>query len=104
MKSVDSVVVRSAFPLPDEFKKDIERTLTGLLSKQEPPGITLSFICVPQLMAGLELSVGGWKLAWSISEHLKNLQVRLNQVIQLAPPKPNRESEPVGAQTKATCD
>nr|WP_297349846.1 F0F1 ATP synthase subunit delta [uncultured Glaciecola sp.] len=102
MQKADQLVVRSAFPLNDEYKTDIERTLTELLSKQNQPCLTLDFVCVPKLMAGLELSVGGWKLAWSIHDHLKKLQDRVNDVIQLPPLKQNTKPESAGDQSKAT--
>ena len=102
MQSAEHLVVRSAFPLNDEYKTDIERTLTELLSKQKLPNITLNFVCVPKLMAGLELSVGGWKLAWSIHDHLKKLQDRVKEVIQLRPSRQNSRPESSGEQSKAT--
>jgi len=95
IKGTNIVVVRSAFVLSDKYKSNIERTLNDLLSKQNPSSITLNFICVPTLMAGLELNVGGWKLAWSIHDHLKKLQDRVNEVIQLSVLKQSNKPEPV---------
>lgn len=102
MQNAEHLVVRSAFALNDEYKTDIKRTLTELLSKQKQPNITLDFVCVPKLIAGVELSVGGWKLAWSTHDHLKKLQDRVNEVLQLPPLKLNTKLEPAGEQSQAT--
>lgn len=102
IKGNNNFVIRSAFPLSDEYKKKIESTLASVLSKQEQASITLNFMCVPKLIAGLELSIGGWKLAWSIHYHLQTLQDRVNELMQLAPLKDSNKSEPVSEQSNAT--
>jgi F-type H+-transporting ATPase subunit b len=102
IKGANNIVVRSAFPLTNEFKTKIERTLVNVLSKEKPVNLTLNFVLVPRLMAGLELSAGGWKLTWSIHSHMKKLQDRLNELVGLAPLQHNSNSKPIDEQCKAT--
>lgn len=104
MEGNSKLVVRSAFPLTDALKNEIEHTLNSLLSKHKQATIELNFLRVPQLMAGLELSVGGWKLAWSIHYHLKALENRVNEIIQLAPLNKNSESASIGEKSASTIE
>ncbi|MFT6270938.1 MAG: F-type H+-transporting ATPase subunit b [Alphaproteobacteria bacterium] len=102
MKDSNNILVRSAFALTDEYKHKIEHTLINVLSADKPVSVTLNFMLVPTLIAGLELSAGGWKLAWSIHSHMQNLQDRVSEVIQLAPLQRNGNSEPKDEQSKTT--
>lgn len=76
------VTVRTAFVLTDEQKDLIKHTLKRLISDKQHPVITLNFSHVPGLIAGLELSIGGWKLVWSIHAYLESLQERVKESLE----------------------
>ena len=63
--SCDTAVIASAFTLSSAQKKSL---------KDEIKTETLKFKIVPELVSGIELSVQGHKLAWSISNYLETLE------------------------------
>ncbi|MFJ2463091.1 F0F1 ATP synthase subunit delta [Pseudomonas sp. NPDC087615] len=67
----ESARLRSAFELPDAQRASIQAALDALLGQP----ITLTFESDPDLVTGIELSVKGVKLAWSIAEYLDALAV-----------------------------
>ncbi|WOI35574.1 F0F1 ATP synthase subunit delta [Alteromonas sp. CI.11.F.A3] len=69
--------VRSIAPLSQAQCERLKAYLQGLLTEQtsgESLTITLDLEVDPQLIAGLELAFGGWKLSWSANETLNALQ------------------------------
>lgn len=84
-RSNNSITIRSAYALSDKEQNKISQVLTTLLGKKAPSDLKLSFILVPQLVAGIELSISGWKMAWSINQHLQTLQQSVIDLLQLAP-------------------
>ena len=56
-----------------------------LLNNKHPIEVKFSFILVPELVAGLELSVSGWKLTWSVEQHLHTLQENVLDALHLLP-------------------
>ncbi|TKB07004.1 F0F1 ATP synthase subunit delta [Desulforhopalus sp. IMCC35007] len=78
--------VRSAFELSPEQQSAIQQTLTEML----PSGLNesnlntvnmVSFVVDPQLICGIELTIGGQKLAWSIHDYLSSLEERVSDVL-----------------------
>lgn len=63
--SSESAVITSAFPLSSAQKKSL---------KAEVKADSLKFKVMPELVSGIELSVNGHKLAWSISDYLETLE------------------------------
>ncbi|ABG41186.1 ATP synthase F0 subcomplex B subunit [Paraglaciecola sp. T6c] len=88
--SGNQIVVRSAQPLAEaqkkqllaclqqylpSFKKDSSQNNSVNAAPSNPaPSIKLSESIVPRLINGIELTMGGWKLAWSTDNYLAELQ------------------------------
>lgn len=66
-----SPVVRSAFELPPEQQLKIQAELNATTSAD----VQIQFEVVPELVSGIELSVNGKKMAWSVNDYLKELEV-----------------------------
>lgn len=84
-RSNNHAVVRSAHLLSEQDKLQISRSLSMLLNNKHPIEVKFSFILVPELVAGLELSVSGWKLTWSVEQHLHTLQENVLDALHLLP-------------------
>ena len=78
--------VRSAFELSPAQQSAIQQTLTEML----PSGLNesnmstlnmVSFVVDPQLICGIELTIDGQKLAWSIHDYLSSLEERVSDVL-----------------------
>ena len=65
--------VRSAFELPAELQSSIRQALNETLAAVFP----VRFETAPDLIAGIELTTGGRKVAWSIDEYLSSLRSNL---------------------------
>jgi F-type H+-transporting ATPase subunit b len=76
--------VRSAFELPAGQRTAIEKTLneTFLAAPSTPPKTDIRFETVPELVAGIELSVNGQKLAWSIADYLASLEKGVAELLK----------------------
>lgn len=68
-------VVRSAQPLNDDAKKDIEQKINKVLNKK----IVLTYEQDPKLLGGIVAEVGGWTFDDSLDTHLKKLNEELNR-------------------------
>lgn len=75
-------LVRSAFDLPDAQRAAME---TAIHMRLGTPA-ALHFATAPELVCGIELIVGGYKLAWSIDQYLGALQ---HTVAELLDPPAN---------------
>lgn len=62
--------VRSAFELPPEQRLKIQIAMNETMAADVP----IQFETVPELVSGIELSVNGKKLAWSVNEYLKTVE------------------------------
>ena len=71
-------VVRSAFDLPAEQRKLIQKAINETFSAD----FKLSFETTPDLVSGIELSAGGQKVAWSISDYLASLEESVEELIK----------------------
>lgn len=74
-------LLRSARDLSPQQQDSIRRTLHDTLAADLP----LQFETVPGLLAGIELSVNGSKLAWSIDAYLDALEQAVDEVVKGAP-------------------
>lgn len=63
-------LVTSAFELPDAQKSELNSAIETVFGQV----IKLKFQVEPELVAGIELSANGQKLAWSIADYLNNLK------------------------------
>jgi F-type H+-transporting ATPase subunit b len=78
-------LVRSAFDLPTEQRAAIQKALDETFGEQT----RLRFETTPDIVGGIELSVNGQKLGWSIAEYLKSLE---KSVAMLLKPQPESET------------
>jgi F-type H+-transporting ATPase subunit b len=69
----NKIILRSAFPLSDSQQKQIEEQIIKLLQKE----IILKVEVSEDLIGGIELSTRDYKLSWSISGYLKDLEDRV---------------------------
>ena len=96
-------VVRSAFDLPAEERAAIQNALNETFSSE----VRVRFETAPDLIAGIELSTNGQKLAWSISEYLGSLEKGVADLLKekakpaRAKPKPESNSEPKADEDRA---
>jgi F-type H+-transporting ATPase subunit b len=88
----NSIVVRSVFELSTNQKKRLQQFFQELLGTEKQTNITLSFSLLPDLINGIELSVSGWKLPWSMHNYLAQLQQHLDELLLL--PQPNTNKSP----------
>jgi len=99
--SAEPALVRSAFDLPIEQQTAIQQALNKTFSA----GIRIRFETAPELVSGIEFSVNGQKIAWSISEYLGSLEKSIGERLQERPapkaiseakdgPKPTSETKP----------
>ncbi len=84
--------VRSAFPLPQEEQKEIAEALHKMTS----PDTTISFETAEDQISGIELSAGGYKLAWSISDYLRSLEEDMGALLKQ---NSGQNTEPTTTQT-----
>ncbi len=84
-----TALVRSAFELPDAQRKAIEEAIKEVLGK-EPQ---IKFETAPELVSGIELTVNGQKLAWSIADYLTSLEKSIDELLK-EKPKSETSSEP----------
>jgi F-type H+-transporting ATPase subunit b len=69
-KSDEAVLVRSAFNLPQQTREEIE----AVAGKQFLNSKAVNFEVDPDLVCGIELRAAGYKLVWSLSEYLEQLE------------------------------
>jgi ATP synthase delta (OSCP) subunit. len=79
-------VVRSAFELPAEQCAAIQNALNETFSAE----IQVRFETAPDIISGIELSVNGWKVAWSIDDYLAALEKSVCELVneQIKPKAP----------------
>lgn len=88
----DGVVIKSAFELPDVQREEIESTL----EKVAPAEIDCRFITDPGKIGGIELTAGGYKVAWSVDDYLDTLEKKVNELLA------RNGAAPAAASQKAT--
>jgi len=67
--SADPALVRSAFDLPAEQRESVQQALNETFSAD----IHVRFETTPNMISGIEVTVNGRKIAWSIADHLASL-------------------------------
>ncbi len=73
----EAAIVRSAFPLAEPQRTVISDAVHTAFSTKVP----LAFETVPGVVCGVELLAGGYKLAWSVGEHLASLEKSVAELI-----------------------
>ena len=74
----DPVLVRSAFELPAAQRAQIESAVKDTLAVENH----VSFELAPDLVSGIELTLQGHKIAWSIADYLVALDNNLNELLK----------------------
>ena len=74
-------VVRSVFELTTLQRAEVEHAIAQCLG----PQVSIHFECSPELVCGIELTVDGVKLAWSVSDYLTRAA---QEVLELSIPAP----------------
>lgn len=85
LKSSTPVLVRSAFDLPPAQRALIEGAVKETLAAEAQ----VRFEVVPELVSGIELTMQGQKIAWSIAGYLESLEKGVNELLK-AQFKPER--------------
>ncbi len=73
----DSALLRSAFELPSEQRTAIQNAVNQTFSAEIP----MRFETAPDLISGIELTMNGQKLAWSISDYLDLLSKGVSEIL-----------------------
>lgn len=71
-------LVRSAFELPSEQRAAIQNSLNETFSADVP----LRFETVPEVISGIELTMNGHKVAWSIADYLASLEEGVEELLK----------------------
>jgi F-type H+-transporting ATPase subunit b len=87
--AADPALIRSAFDLPPVQRAAIQNAINETFSA----AIRLRFETAPDLVSGIELSVNGQKLSWSISNYLSALENGLSDLLKTKN-KPEVKAEP----------
>lgn len=82
------VLVRSAFGLTPAQRASIEDVVGGTLAAE----IQVSFEIAPNLVGGIELTMQGEKIAWSIADYVASLEKSVNELLKVQP-KPEQHGK-----------
>jgi len=89
----DPALVRSAFDLPEEQRTAIQNALKETFSAE----IRVRFDTAPDLVSGIELTINGQKVAWSIADYLASMERSVGELLKQSDKpkaKAGPESEP----------
>ncbi len=76
--SSNPVVVRSAFELPPEQRAAIQNVLNETFSAE----FQVRFETAPDVISGIELTVNGRMVAWSIADYLASLESSVGELLK----------------------
>jgi F-type H+-transporting ATPase subunit b len=74
----EPAVVRSAFDLPTEERAKIQNAINEVFAADVP----LRFETAPDLVSGIELTVNGQKVTWSIGNYLSSLAKSVSEFLK----------------------
>jgi F-type H+-transporting ATPase subunit b len=74
----EPALVRSAFDLPAEQRIALQRALNEVFATE----IHTCFETAPDLVSGIEISMNGQKVAWSIADYLASLEKGLGELLK----------------------
>ncbi|MDB5295294.1 MAG: H+-transporting two-sector ATPase, subunit [Phycisphaerales bacterium] len=84
----DAAVVRTAFDLPPDRRAAVQQAVDETFAAD----VRLRFETAPDVVAGIELSANGQKLAWTFADHLSSLAAGVDELVDgpgpTAPPQP----------------
>lgn len=84
----DAARVRSAFELPTAQRNAIQHAVHALFSSDLP----LHFDTADQLLGGIELSVNGQRVAWTIDAYLTALEEDVSRLLREHAPTPGNDA------------
>jgi F-type H+-transporting ATPase subunit b len=96
--SPEPLRIQSAFALAPELKQTLHAAIQTALGKT----VGLRFDIAPEILCGIELSVPGYRLSWSIEDYLADLERRLaadSTIIGSPRPEVRREAQVMGPVT-----
>ncbi|MEO8858922.1 MAG: F0F1 ATP synthase subunit delta [Burkholderiaceae bacterium] len=73
-----TAILRSAFELPATQRSALQSAVDAAFGA----GVALQFQTAPQVIAGIELEVGGRKLAWSIAPYLADMHAAVAALVE----------------------
>lgn len=74
--SSDPVLIQTAFDLPTVQQTAIENAVKQITGAQ----MQFQFKTLPELITGIELTTGGYKLAWSSSDYLTSIEKNISEM------------------------
>jgi len=77
-ESGKQVIVRSPFEIPARMREKI----TGSLHRHIADGIEIRYEVASELIMGVELKIGGHKIAWSLQDYLDTLEEHALQALE----------------------
>jgi len=89
----EPVIVRSAFDLSDEERASIHDALNQTFAVKVP----LHFDTAPEVVSGIEITMNGEKIAWSIADYLTSLEQAVGELLKppaKPEPEPKKKAEP----------
>ena len=84
-----AALVRSAFVLPAAGRASIEAAVHECVGAN----VTTRFETSPEFVCGVELTMGGVKVAWSIADYLFSLSQRVAALVEPEPAAPTLEAQ-----------
>ncbi|MBA3829313.1 MAG: F0F1 ATP synthase subunit B [Taibaiella sp.] len=75
-KSAAPVIIRTTFDITAAQQPGLEQSIKDAAGTDA----TFKFQTVPELISGIELNAGGYKIAWSISEYLESVKNSINEI------------------------
>jgi F-type H+-transporting ATPase subunit b len=75
--SPEPALLRSSFDLPPQERAKIQNALNETFSAE----VRLRFDSAPDALCGVELTVHGQKLAWSVADYLKTLEQKVGRLL-----------------------
>jgi len=70
-------IVRSAFELSSELRDKIQKALLEIFEVEMP----IQFETTPDLVAGIEISTNGQRVAWSVAKYLVSLEQGVREIL-----------------------
>jgi len=81
LTSTEPALVRTTFDLPEERRATLQKALNEAFSA----AVRVRYETAPGLIAGIELSAAGQKLAWTITDYLGSLAKGVGELLQGIP-------------------
>ncbi|MEO6983281.1 MAG: F0F1 ATP synthase subunit B [Edaphobacter sp.] len=79
--SSDPAIVRSTFAQPDDQKASIQKAVNETFAT----AVRIRFETTPDGVCGIELTAGGQKIAWTITNYLDSLDAKFGELLSTQP-------------------